>query len=189
MPTDVTGDWDGQDQAEVFDEDNTASLDGAGDDSADMLTLEEMPDVFDVTSAAGDADDDAAAIGEDLDDDEIIDLEADAADADLEDDELAGRMPEAYDDDDLGDGDIEEVRFAEEATFDVRDDDDYLPTDAHSERAMTRANNDVDLEFTDDLDSLSVEDAEGTTAMESDRVSDEDLERLGYTNEHTAGER
>ena len=183
MPTDVTGDYDPQDQAEVFDEDNTSTLDGAGDASAEMLTLEEMPDVYDVTSATGDTDDDAAAIGEELDDDEIIDLEADASEADIEDDELNARMPEAFDDDEVGDGEIEEVRFAEEATFDIRDDDEYLADDSHSERAMSRANDDVDLEFTDDLDAISIEDAQGVQAMESDTVSDEDLQRLGYADD------
>jgi hypothetical protein len=98
MPTDIEGGWDAQDLAEVFDEDNL-SLDGAGDASADMMTLEEMPDVIDVTSAVGDADDDAALIGEELDDDEIIALAIDGDATDIEDDDLAERMPEAFDDD------------------------------------------------------------------------------------------
>lgn len=93
MPTDMEGDWDDQDQSEVFDEDNQ-NLDSPGGRNDDMRTFEEMPDVLDVTSAVGDDDDDEALIAEELDDDEIIELEADAELADFEDDDLAGRMPE-----------------------------------------------------------------------------------------------
>ena len=92
MPSDIEG-RDDQDQSEVFDEDNQ-NLDTPGGVGNDMRTFEEMPDVLDVTSAVGDADDDAALIAEELDDDEIIALEADAELADFEDDDLEGRMPE-----------------------------------------------------------------------------------------------
>jgi len=91
-PDDI--DPDEQDQSEVFDEDNQ-EIDDAGSPRADMKTLEEIPDVYDVTSAVGDSDDDAGRIAEDMDAAEIIDLEADAEAADFEDDELAARMPEA----------------------------------------------------------------------------------------------
>ena len=91
-PDDI--DPDEQDQSEVFDEDNQ-EIDDAGSPRADMKTLEESPDVYDVTSAVGDSDDDAGRIAEDMDAAEIIDLEADADAADFEDDELAARMPEA----------------------------------------------------------------------------------------------
>src|SRR4051812_31505133 len=114
---------DPQDQAEVFDEDNLDPSD-AGSDVADMMTLEELPDVLDVTSAAGDADDDAALIGEDLDDDDIIEIELDSDSTDIEDDELRGRMPEAFDDDSLGLDDIEEAYLSEEEGLDDREDDD-----------------------------------------------------------------
>lgn len=62
-----------QDQAEILDEDNVI---GAGDDipPAEMRTFENIPDVRDETSAVGDADDDAALIAEDLDDDEVVAL-------------------------------------------------------------------------------------------------------------------
>lgn len=69
--TDVDNGWDGQDGAEALDED-VVGKDG------ELRTFEELPDVLDVTQAEGDADDDDALIGEDLDDDEIIDLEEDA---------------------------------------------------------------------------------------------------------------
>jgi len=177
---DVDSDWDGQDGAEVYDEDNQ-NLENGGD----MRTLEELPDVLDVTHAAGDDDDDEALIAEELDDDDIIRLEADAAEADDEDDDLHDRFADAADTDD----DIGSVRHAEETRFDIRDDnDDYIADDAATERAMTRANDDVDLEFSGDLDSLGALDEEGAAAMESDTVSDEDLDRLGYTNAHTSGQ-
>lgn len=63
------------DLAEAFDEDNQ-NLDGEGE----MKTFEELPEVIDVTTAEGDADDDDALIGEDLDDDEIIALERESLD-------------------------------------------------------------------------------------------------------------
>lgn len=185
MAADVNGDFDPQDQAEVFDEDNTGGLDDAGE----MLTLEEMPDVLDVTSAAGDADDEVARIGEEMDDDEIIALEADAADADIEDDDLRGRMPEEFDDDVVREGEIEELRFAEETSFAVDDDDEVIRIDGHTDRAMSEANDDADIEFTADVDALTDLDEDDASVMESDTVSDEDLTRLGYSNEHTAGER
>jgi hypothetical protein len=94
MATDMSeADRDDQDQSEVFDEDNQ-ELDDAGSPRAETKTLEEIPDVLDVTSAVGDADDDAGRIAEDMDEAEIEDLETDAALADFEDDELAARMPE-----------------------------------------------------------------------------------------------
>ena len=63
MAADVEGDWDGQDQSEVFDEDNQ-NLDDGGAPENEMRTFEELPEVIDVTSAEGDADDDEALIAE-----------------------------------------------------------------------------------------------------------------------------
>jgi len=71
--TPAANDSEDVDLAEAFDEDNQ-NLAGEGE----MKTFEELPQVIDVTSAEGDADDDDALIGEDLDDDEIIALERDA---------------------------------------------------------------------------------------------------------------
>lgn len=53
---------DEQDQSEVFDEDNLDATEG-GPASNELQTLEDIPEVFDVTSAVGDA-------GEDEDEDE-----------------------------------------------------------------------------------------------------------------------
>jgi hypothetical protein len=50
MASDISG-WDEQDQAEVFDEDNF-------DEDGDFKTLEELPDVLDVTHREGDGDED-----------------------------------------------------------------------------------------------------------------------------------
>jgi hypothetical protein len=181
MPTDLSGDYDPQDQAEVFDEDNV-SLDGAGDIDAEMRTFEEMEDVFDVTSAVGDADNEAGLIGEDLDDAEIIDLEADADMADYEDDELAARMPEELDDDSLGIEDIEEVAYDGETNLEGRLDtglnlagDEYDDEDEALE-------DEAGLQFTDDTDGAQ---GRGTAArLESTReLSNEDLEELGYRDE------
>ncbi len=120
MPTDMEGDWDDQDQSEVFDEDNQ-NLDSAGGRHNDMRTFEEMPDVIDVTSAVGDDDDDDALIAEELDDDEIIELEADEALADFEDDDLAGRLPEELYEEDVpgvSRADSDEVELVYEGDLD-----------------------------------------------------------------------
>ena len=83
------GGFDEQDQAEVFDEDNTNLDELRSFGREDAETLEELPDVFDVTSAQGDEDDDDALIGDDLTDQEIVDLETDAEDdSDYEDPDL-----------------------------------------------------------------------------------------------------
>lgn len=75
MATD-TYEHDAQDQAEVYDEDMTDDVD-SGPFQHEMKTLEEMPDVFDVTQRAGDG----------LSADRPLD-EAEFTDDALEDDEL-----------------------------------------------------------------------------------------------------
>ena len=69
--TDTDNGYDEQDGAEAMDDD-VIGKDG------EFRTFEELPDVLDVTQAEGDENDDDALIGEDLDDDEIIDLENEA---------------------------------------------------------------------------------------------------------------
>jgi len=159
-PTD-SYDIDAQDQAEVFDEDNYSN-DGAGDASADMMTLEEMPDVFDVTRAVGDSDDDDARIGEELDDEDIVELQADEALADGEDDELRTRDAEVFDEED-------EQRDEYEAQ------DDYGEADANA-----AARDEAEIEFTGDVDGATDPDDEDAEAYEAGQVSDEDLQELGY---------
>ena len=154
MATDVEGDWDGQDQSEIFDEDNQ-NEDEAGGPGNELRTFEELPEVLDVTSAVGDADDDEALIAEELDDDDIIRLESDAELADFEDDDP-----------------------------DTRDEADDDEPDEAGELSMSRAPDDnVDLEFTGDLDSLPATEADSAAAMEADDLDDDDLEDLGYPGE------
>jgi hypothetical protein len=87
--------WDEQDQSETFDEENQQATAG-GVGRTERRTFEELPDVYDVTSATGDADDEAALIAEELDDAEIIELEADSDATELEDDEAGDRTPETH---------------------------------------------------------------------------------------------
>lgn len=86
--TDVDNGWDEQDGAEALDED-VVGKDG------ELRTFEELPDVLDVTQAEGDADDDDALIGEDLDDDEIIALEEEGDPGDGRD--VDDERPEVFD--------------------------------------------------------------------------------------------
>ena len=181
MAGEMDGGWDEQDQSEVFDEDNQ-SIDEGGAPDAEMRTFEELPEVLDMTSAVGDADDDAALIAEELDDDEIIELESEAALADFEDDDLAERMPEELDNDSIDLLDAEEVYLTEEAGLDIRDEaDDFIES---SELSMNGAASDeVELEYAGDLDEASVREGKRTAAMESRVLDDADLEELGYPGE------
>jgi hypothetical protein len=88
MSPDEDFDHDDQEISEALDED---ALGVPGNRRA---TFEELDDVPDFTQAFGDEDDDDALIGEDLQDDEIIELEQDESEADLEDDELEARAEE-----------------------------------------------------------------------------------------------
>ncbi len=153
MASDVdTNVFDGQDGAEAFDEDNQG-LDGAGEnDRGEMRTFEEMPDVLDLTQAIGDADDDDALIGEDLDDDEIIEMEAEREDEDTEDDPYAGRQL---------DGETEPERLA-------------AGTRSVSEPG------EVGLAYTDDTDDEQAASTGRASRLESRNLDDDDLNDLGY---------
>jgi hypothetical protein len=175
MATDIEG-WDPQDQAEVLDEDNQ-SLDADGVVDDELKTFEDIPDVLDVTTAVGDADDDAGLIGDDLTDDEIIALEEDQDSADIEDDDLATREPEAFDDDVVREGEVEEVYLSEELGADIRDD---AENDEDQVERITGGPDDLDLAEAEDGDEVSVHDARRATSLESSTVSDEDLDDLGY---------
>lgn len=143
---------DEQDQAEVFDEDNLEAG-GAGSARADRRKLDELPDVLDVTAAVGDADDDAAAIAEDLDDAEVIDLESDAGLADPEDDELAGRMPEA-------------LQGENASRYD-------------GPAVLRQAPDEAPVLYAGELDNVSRDDADAA-ALEADVLADDDIADLGY---------
>jgi hypothetical protein len=132
-------DFDPQDQAEVFDESMTVGGEGdvaLADDSPlnigeDMRSFEEMPDVYDVTSRAGDRDEDEElALDADeftddaIDEDDVEDddeLNYGAVDADREDelDGLGGEPGSEFNEDKLTASDIDgldEVRDREEVT-------------------------------------------------------------------------
>ena len=99
---------DEQDQAEVFDEDIMVD-EGLGP-SPEMRVFEELPDVYDVTTAVGDNDVDGdldAADADELDDEALDDIEFDEDDDDLEDlgDEPEGDEVFDDDEDDLDDVD------------------------------------------------------------------------------------
>jgi hypothetical protein len=185
MPTDLSGDYDPQDQSEVYDEDNQL-LDGEGEIDLERRAFEELPDVYDVTTAAGDRDDDEALIGEDLDDDDIIDLEADAGMADIEDDELSARMPEAFDDDALEDEDAEEVAYDGERNLERRGDTGLnLSGDEYDdENDAEKRGDEVRLDYADDLDNLRARHGAAQRLEASHELSDDDLEDLGYRDEN-----
>jgi hypothetical protein len=67
MPTDI--DHDDQDGAEVLDETNLT------DDGEDIANFDELDDVYDVTQADGDADEDEEDVDDLLDDDDLEDID------------------------------------------------------------------------------------------------------------------
>ncbi len=93
---------DEQDQSELFDEDNLDEEPG-GISRSEFKTFEEIPDLFDVTRARGDARDDPAMDEADFD-------EAAIEDEDLEDEET--REAGSPDEDDLFAFDAEEAMAA-----------------------------------------------------------------------------
>ena len=116
---------DEQDQAEVFDETNL-------DDDAEFVTLEEMPDVYDATSALGDSRDLEALDADELDpatlDDEDVDGEDGVDQLELDEVELddVADIDEAtdpddeneadYESEDLSDGDLEDLGYRDQPT-------------------------------------------------------------------------
>lgn len=137
-----TPDIDAQDVAEVFDEDNldSDSMRLARDD--EELNFDDMPDVLDVTSAKGDEDDDEGIIGDDLDDDEIVELSTQEADeSEDEEDEDAYRASENLDIDD-----DEDLEATDEVGLSYGGDMDTVPG-AHSaaQRYESRTLSDEDL--------------------------------------------
>lgn len=136
---------DEQDQSETFDEDNFDDA-GAGAPTNEFKTFEELPDVLDVTSAAGDADED----------------EFDEDDLDLS--------------DELGADGIEPEADAAFGTDGAR----LTQIDAESEGM--RGEDEVELVYAG-----LMEDVQGAQASaahwESKRLSDDDIEDLGYADD------
>jgi hypothetical protein len=165
MAADLETDVDEQDLAEVFDEDNTNTESQRLGGAEDGEQAEDLVDLFDVTKAVGDADDEDALIGEDLDDDEIIDL-ARQGDDDEDDEEqtdedtLRGPEPDDEDDADL----IASLS---------RDDDDLIDDVDRPPR------NDVNLTFVGDMNDVAGAHS-AAQRYESKTLSDEDLAALDY---------
>ena len=110
---------DEQDQAEVFDETNL-------DDDAEFVTLEEMPDVYDVTSALGDSRDISALNADELDPATLDD--EDLEDDDLDDEDVDGE--DGVDGLELDEVDLEDVADVDTATDpDDEDEADYEAED------------------------------------------------------------
>lgn len=169
---DSDADFDPQDQAEVFDESNTVGGEGSvalGGDSplepaSEMRTFEELPDVVDLMQKVGDRSDE-----------EALALDADEFDED------------AIDDDDLEDDDELDYGAVDE---DREDELDGLGAEAGSEGF------DEDALDTDEVEGLDevVMDADAVSGGEDDftnfqskGLSDEDLQRMGYS-ENRGGE-
>ena len=163
---DADPDFDPQDQAETFDESNVTG--GEGDSAlgfespvspaSEMRTFEELPDVEDLTQAVGDRDED-----------EAVALDADEFD------------PDAIDDADFEEDDELNYRAA---TEEHEDDLDGLgPEDGFNEdRLDTRSEIEGLSEEVADAD--PVEGGEDDfTNFQSKAVDDDDLKRLGYSEE------
>ena len=162
MP-DVDDAFDPQDEAEVFDETHGADEDptGAAPDNVDG-DPDELTDVYDVTSALGDADDDEdeGETADDYDDDELEELE-------LDDEEDAD-----YDEDGDLDDDLEDLPEA-----DARAGLDRL-IDRTAERGAPIEPN---LSYVANLDSVTNPRDDDVEKYETTReLSDEQLAELGY---------
>ena len=158
-------DFDAQDQAETFDESNVVG--GEGDSNlgfespsrpaSDMRTFEELPDVEDYTQADGDRDDD-----------EALALDADEFDED------------AMTDDDLEEDDELDYRAATERHQD--DLDGLGPEDAFAEDRHARSDIEGLGEDVEDADQVSGGEDDFTN-FQSKGLDDDDLKRLGYSEE------
>jgi hypothetical protein len=160
-----TPDYDEQDVAEVFDEDNTNEDEARTPNREDAEQFEDIPDVYDVTSRVGDRHDEEAEIGEEMDDDEIVQsaTDNDDDDDDIEDDDLKARHGEGY------------------GAQDPADENDLGPDDPDLVDGIDEEEPDeVELTYAGDLN--DVEGAEGSAAdMESEgELSDDDLRELDY---------
>ena len=169
---DADSEFDSQDQAETFDESNVVGGEGdvsLGGDSPvtpaeDMRTFEELPDVEDVTQAVGDADDE-----------EAIALDADEFD------------PDAITDNDFEEEDELDYHAA---TEEHEDDIDGLgPEDGFNEdRLDARSEIEGLAEDVEDADSVSGGEDDFTN-FQSRNVDDDDLKRLGYSEDTPKGVR
>jgi hypothetical protein len=163
MAADLEMDIDEQDLAEVFDEDKTNTEGQRLSGAEDGEQVEDLVDVFDVTKAVGDADDEDALIGDDLDDDEIIDLARDKAEDEDDEDEIDEDTLRGPEPDDEDDADLI-------GSLDPQDDDLVDGVDMPPRQ-------DVDLEFVGDMDDVAGAHS-AAQRYESKSLSDEDLAAL-----------
>jgi hypothetical protein len=158
-----TPDYDEQDVAEVFDEDNTNEESQRYAPKEDAEQFEDIPDVYDVTTRVGDRDDDDGEIGEDMDDEDIVQSAVDDDDDDLEDDDIKALHGEGF------------------GAEDPADENDLGPDDPDLVDGIDEeAPDEVELTYAGDLN--DVDGAEGSAAdMESEgELSDDDLRELDY---------
>lgn len=146
---DLDNEFDDQDRAEVLDETN---YDG-GEEVGEMRTFEELPDVYDATSADGDAYED-----------EPMALDADE-----------------FDEDAIGDEDLEED---EDVSLYLSADETDLTDEGgdFDEDRLVSADNIDGLDEVGDADAVSGGEDDFTN-FQSRRVSDDDLRRMGYSDE------
>ncbi len=157
-----TPEHDDQDVAEAFDEDNTNIESRRQGGAEDAEQFEDIPDVYDVTSKVGDRDDEDAEIGEDMDDDEIVDSAENDDDDDEEDDDLKARHGEGG------------------AAEDPDDEADLGEEDPDLTDAIDAKNpHEVELSYAGDLTDLAGA-SSSAADMESDTLSDDDLQDLDY---------
>ncbi len=155
-------DVDAQDLAEVYDEDNL-DTDGRRLRLADEeLNADDLPDVFDVTRAKGDEDEDEAVIGEELDDEEIVALGRE------EDEEDAFGDEAEEDEEDATQGPVGE---------DVEDEDEGFEADKTGARGG--GGDEVGLTYVGDVsDRLGAHSA--AQRYEARTLDDDDVSALGY---------
>jgi hypothetical protein len=145
-----THSYDEQDQSEVFDEDMTDDVD-SGPRQHEMKTFEEMPDVLDVTSAAGDG------VLDDVEMDAADFDESSFGDEDLEEDAYEF-VDEEVDGDDLDSTDVESLDDADGVTARASDEvelvyagDLYDAAGAKSSAARFESRGELDQDEVDDL--------------------------------------
>lgn len=155
--------FDEQDQSETFDEDNTNPQERGPGEEAEQF--EDLVELFDVTSAVGDSDDEDALIGEEMEDADIVSSAIDDDEDDLEDDDLARRHEDRFNEED----DVAGVNDGEDL-------DDL--------EIAARALDEVELEYVGDLNDLAGA-ASAAQDLESDNLSDQDLRDLDYKDEFT----
>ncbi|OYX34337.1 MAG: hypothetical protein B7Y99_05690 [Caulobacterales bacterium 32-69-10] len=164
---------DEQDQSEVYDEDNNELESQRYGGRDNEQTFEDLPDVLDVTQAVGDDDDDddEAAIGDDMDDAEIV----------------ARARDDVDDDDNIEDDDL--LRSEEIALDPEEDLTDFADgEDPGSRDGLDRTDPDeVELQYVGDLNDVAAA-ASAAQALESDSLSDADLRELDYKDEFTRDE-